>query len=275
MLAKLLNPKPAYQYYVAICCIVKDEHYLPEWIDYHLKISVQQFFIYDNGSATPVDVTLKSYIENGFVTVEHIAGEVQQMIAYAKCLKKHGPSCKWIAFIDADEFIVPKTFTGNLGEFLVPFEPFAGLGINWLMFGSNGHKEKPTPPQLESYTLRTPKTDPVNTHIKSIVQPRFIKPEVRSPHYFRYKRGKYSVNENFERFKGAFSPHSTNKIQLNHYWLRSESDFKEKLLRGRGDHNTPEYERKMENFYDTDKDATVFDDTILTLKMLMDKETPL
>ena len=270
---KLFGSQRSYLYEVAICCIVKDEEYLPEWVEYHLTIGVTQFYIYDNESATPVIETLKSYVEKGLVTVVPIKGAAKQMIAYGDCLKKYGSLCKWITFIDADVFIVPKTFTGNLPDFLVPYERFGGLGINWLVFGSNGHVEKPAGPQIESYTRRTPKSNPDNDHIKSIVQPRYVKAIPSGPHHFHYTLGKYSVNENFKKFKGPFSPHSSNKIQLNHYWLRSEADFKEKLKRGRGDQTAPELARKMEDFYQTNKESNILDETILTLKMVMSKES--
>jgi Glycosyltransferase family 92 len=273
MLKKLFSPKTTYE--VAICCIVKDEEYLTEWVDYHLTVGVSQFYIYDNESEIPVSETLKYYIESGLVVVELIEGKIKQMIAYGLCLKKYGRFCKWIAFIDADEFIVPKTFTGSLPEFLVPYERYGGLGINWLVFGSNGHIEKPTGLQIECYTRRTLKSNPLNEHIKSIVQPKHVKHIPSGPHHFHYKLGRYSVNENFIRFKGPYSPHSTNKIQLNHYWLRSETDFKEKLQRGRADKNSPELARKWEDFHQTNKEANLVDETILTLKMVMGKESKL
>ncbi|MDB5153709.1 MAG: hypothetical protein JWR54_2460 [Mucilaginibacter sp.] len=269
----MFKTKNKYLYPVAICCIVKDEEYLTEWIEYHSSIGVTQFYIYDNESAIPLSETLKPYIEGGLVVVEPIHGKAKQMVAYGHCLKKYGPSCKWIAFIDADEFIVPKTFTGNLPDFLVPYEGFGGLGINWLVFGSNGHIEKPRGTQIESYTHRIPKSNPLNDHVKSIVQPRYVKHIPSGPHHFHFTLGKYSVNENFKRFKGPYSPHSTNKIQLNHYWLRSETDFKEKLQRGRGDQTAPKLARKMEDFYQTNKEANILDETILTLKMVMSKES--
>ena len=272
MLKKLFRSKRSYVYEVAICCIVKDEEYLPEWVEYHAMIGVKQFYIYDNESTTPVSETLKPYIDGGLVTVESIQGKVKQMIAYGLCLKKYGAFCKWIAFIDADEFIVPKTSNGNLPEFLLPYEPYGGLGINWLVFGSNGHIEKPAAPQIESYTRRTPNSHPLNDHIKCIVQPKYVKHVPSGPHNFHYKLGKYAVNENFIRFKGAYSAHSSNKIQLNHYYLRSKTDFKEKLQRGRADQNSPELARKMEDFYQTDTEANIVDETILTLKKLMSKE---
>jgi cellulose synthase/poly-beta-1,6-N-acetylglucosamine synthase-like glycosyltransferase len=124
---------------------VKDEDpYMPEWIEYHLKIGVTQFYIYNNGSQIPLTTSLKKYIDLGVVTPEVIEGVGVQTKAHAHCLEKYGSQCQWIAFIDADEFLVPKTLTGSLPDFLTAYEPYGGLAVNWLVFGSNGHIESRT-----------------------------------------------------------------------------------------------------------------------------------
>jgi len=268
MLKKILGLTPAYVNKVAICCIVKDENrYLHEWIEHHLKIGVSCFYVFDNGSKIPVADTLGDYIEKGIVKVEPLAGKGMQMVAHERCLANHGKECQWIAFIDADEFIVPKTLTGNLPEFMSAYEKFGGLGINWLVFGSNGHLERPEGLQTESYTRRTSKTHVVNNHIKTIVQPKYVKRVPLDPHHFVFKKGKFSVNENFERLTGPRVTHTSNKMQLNHYFLRSLEDYKEKLERGRADAGLA---RKLEEFFELDKEANLItDENILELRMLL------
>jgi hypothetical protein len=272
MIKKLLGLSPSYIDKVAICCIVKDEgHYLHEWIEYHLKIGVSRFFIYDNESKIPIAGTLSPYADKGIVKVEFIAGKGMQQAAYEHCLANYGSTCQWIAFIDSDEFIVPKTLTGNLPEFLTAYENYGGLGLNWLVFGSNGHLEKPSAPQTHSYTKRTLKTNIINNHIKTIVQPKHVKRVPLDPHHFVFKKGKYCVNENFERLTGPRVSHTSNKIQLNHYFLRSLEDFKEKLERGRADNGLP---RALELFYELDSEANlVTDENIIELKMLLQENS--
>jgi hypothetical protein len=172
MRGKLFNNQ-TYIFEVSICCIVRDEEYLTEWIEYHALIGVTKFYIYDNESKTPVNEILASFIDSGLVEVILFPGEVMQLPAYHHCLKHYGPLCKWIAFIDADEFIVPKTLTGNLPDFLAKYENYAGLAVNWLEFGSNGHIEKHDH-IIQSYTRRSLKSYPRNEHVKSIVQPGFV-----------------------------------------------------------------------------------------------------
>jgi hypothetical protein len=271
MIKELLGLQKAnkYKHNVAICCIVKNEDiYFEEWIDYHIKIGVTHFYIYDNESANPVSNVVASYIKQGFVTVETILGTEKQTTAYGECLKKYKDECQWLAFIDVDEFIVPKTLNGNLPEFLSQYADYGGLGINWLVFGSSGHKDKPKGTQKNNFTKRSLKTHPVNEHIKSIVQTRYVKGPGHDPHHFMYKKKKYCVNENFERLHGPIVKHTSNKIQLNHYFLRSLEEFKIKVSRGRADYHIP---RKMQEFDDLDKDANyIIDESIIELQMLID-----
>ncbi|MCR8558590.1 glycosyltransferase family 2 protein [Mucilaginibacter sp. BJC16-A38] len=247
-------------YTLSLCCIIKDENdYLEEWINYHLKTGVEHFYIYDNSSKVPVYDTLKKLNLLQYATVTRIRGKAKQVRAYNKCLKKYGKTSQWIGFIDTDEFMVPKTTSGNLVEFLKDYQDYGGLGINWLVFGSNGHIKKTNRPQLESFTLRSDETFSVNSHIKNIVQPRFTK-EALGAHSFAYKDGKFCVNENFVRIDGSFSEVSVNKIQLNHYYCRSKEEYDAKVKRGYGDTSK---KRKVDEFYYHDKDANKVEDTTI------------
>jgi hypothetical protein len=263
------SQKPKHK--VAICCIAKNEdHYLIEWVEYHLQIGVTRFYIYDNESTTPIANILSAYVKKGIVKVEHFPGFKMQMKAHKHCLANHGSECEWIAFIDLDEFIVPKTQNGNLGDFLDNYKKFGGLGIHWRVFGSNGHLERPEKSQLESYTKRSLVTEDMNRHIKSVVQPRHIKSVPKDPHHFKYRFGKYCVNENFERIDGPLATHTSNKIQLNHYFVRSLEDFRLKVARGRAD---SEMQRTVEEFQMVNEFANlVTDENILELKLIFSKQ---
>ena len=240
---------------------MKDENsYLNEWINYHLKIGVEHFYIYDNESAVPVKHTLHELGLLKYATVIPIKGQSMQVKAYHRCLKSFGALSRWIAFIDIDEFIVPKSTNGNMPLFLKDFEAYGGIAINWLVFGSSGHIQKPGNSQLSSFTLRSDLDFPPNKHIKSIVQPRHVK-SVSNPHAFAFKEGFFCVNENFAVVNDAFSEVSVQKIQLNHYYCRSLEEYKEKVARGRGDY--AKIERKLEEFYNHDKPSNKVSDTTI------------
>lgn len=99
-----------------------------------------------------------------------------------------------------------------------------------------------------------------NSHIKSIVQPKYVK-GFQDPHALRYRFGKYCVNENFEQVNTAFSPPSVHKIQLNHYYCRSLEEYEEKMKRGRGD--DVNMKRKMDHFYEHDQSSNKVKDTVI------------
>ncbi len=219
--------------YLSLCLICKNENdYLPEWLDYHILIGVDRFYIYDNESQVSLRESLKDYIERGWVVVVDIAGRAMQLSAYDHCLQNFGENTSWMGFIDTDEFLVPKT-TFELKELLKEFESYGGLAVSSLFFGSNGHKTRPTAGQIAAYTTCVDVTFNEYEFIKSIVQPaHVIFPN--SPHDFIYKENSYCVNENFNRVDGQHFPVSIKKIQLNHYYCRSEDEIERKLQRGRG-----------------------------------------
>jgi len=249
------------KYYLSICCIVKDENdYLNEWLNYHLKIGVQHFFIYDNGSKIPVRDTVEQLNLIDKTTIIDFPGLSKQHDAYRHCLRKFGSLSQWIAFIDIDEFIVPKKKPNSLSAFLKNFEPYGGLGINWLMFGSKGLLKKSKDSQLKTFTFRAKNDFEVNRHIKSIVQPKYVR-AVRDPHSFKYLKGKYCVNEKFRRIDGPFTDVSVDDIQINHYFSRSLEEYKAKITRGRADNSS--IERSMEQFYNCDKLSNDIEDTTI------------
>jgi tetratricopeptide (TPR) repeat protein len=217
--------------YLSLCLICKDENdYLPEWLDYHILMGVDRFYIYDNESQTSLRETLKEYIEGGWVVVVNIPGKAMQLYAYDHCLRTFGRNTFWMGFIDADEFLVPKTAPG-LKELLKDYETYGGLAVNSIFFGSNGYQTRPAIGQVAAYTKSTHVIFLENDLVKSIVQPGLaLMPN--SPHDFTFKEGTWCVNEDFLRVDGQRFPNRTDKIQLNHYYCRSESEIDLKLRRG-------------------------------------------
>jgi hypothetical protein len=245
-------------HYFSICCIIKDENdYIAEWIDYHQKIGVEHFYIYDNGSKKPVRETIEALNYSSIATVVEMPGKVKQVPAYKHCLKHFGKTSQWIAFIDMDEFILPKTEDSDLRRFMQKYEPYGGLGVSWLIFGANGHTKKPVGSQLENFTMRSNINFIANTHIKSIVQPRFVKSAFKS-HSFKYKENYNCVNEHFVVIEDCFSPASVDTIQLNHYYCRSLEEYHQKVNRGNGDTKRA---RKLEAFHIHNQESNVIEDT--------------
>ena len=221
-------------HYLAICAIAKDEDdYLLEWVRYHRAAGVERIVIFDNESARPVADVLREYVDAGYVDTIVAPGSPVQVHAYDYYLQYMGGESFWTAFIDIDEFLVPVRHN-DVKTLLRAYEPFAALAVNWLLFGSSGHKTKPAGLTIDNFRMRSEKSHPDNAHVKCIVQPPKVV-RATGPHAFVYKPGEQCVNESSQPVRGPFAPHSSELIQLNHYVMRSEEECIRRRSRRRAD----------------------------------------
>ena len=104
---------------VAIALIVKNEaRHIREWAAFHLRAGVSRFLIYDNGSSDgTIDILRETLPAAARVVVPWrqvfsdawLGREIHnQVLAYAHAASNFGGGFRWMAFIDADEFLVPK-----------------------------------------------------------------------------------------------------------------------------------------------------------------------
>ncbi|WP_254173819.1 FkbM family methyltransferase [Planktothrix pseudagardhii] len=224
---------------LSVCAILKDEApYLIEWLEFHKLVGVERFYLYDNGSSDHVIELVKPYIQSGEVIWHEWLIRPGQIPAYQDCLDKYKTESQWIAFIDLDEFLVP-TEKNDIKAILEDFQDYPGVTVNWLIFGSSGHKIKPEGLQVENFTRRGEDGLTVNFHVKSIVQPEKTL-KVQDPHCFIYVNNQLAVTENKEPMSGPFSPsHSAKQLVINHYIIKSLQEYKEKMFRGRSDTEQP------------------------------------
>ena len=220
---------------LSVCAILKDEApYLVEWLEFHKIAGVERFYLYDNNSTdNPLDV-VRPYIQSKEVVWHEWPLRPGQVQAYDHCLKTYRHESEWMAFIDLDEFLVP-TEQDDLKDVLEEFAEFPAVAVNWLTFGSSGHKNRPEGLQVENFSKRSEEILDVNRHVKAIVRPQSTICAT-NPHNFLYLSGQVAVTENKEAVEGSFSQtHSVKKLRINHYMTRSLQESKEKMLRGIAD----------------------------------------
>lgn len=227
---------------LAAVCIARNEApYIREWIEYHRIVGVERFYFHDNGSGDNTREVLEPYIRDGVVVYRPISGDAMQLPVYRDAVLRYREQCRWMAIIDLDEFVVPKE-KDTIPEFLEGFGESCGVGINWVLFDSNGHETKPTAHGglvTANYTrVKQGHGDPQkgNKWIKSIVDPRKVRgfPTIHFPHYPVYLDGMHAVTENGEPLQGATArTHSSARIQVNHYRVKSREEYLRKLERGR------------------------------------------
>ena len=225
--------------------IAKNEApYIEEWINFHHKQGASHFIIYDNESTDNLRGVLKPYIDSGLVTYHLLRGRRRQNDAYNMAIHDYGRKFKYMAFIDADEFIFVRDENYrdrgfNLYDFIDDFmkshKNAGGIGINWCIFGSNGHITKPEGGVLENYTMHSEDNFEANLHIKTICNPQKVF-FYGHCHFPTYRRGFRNLDENGNIVIGPFtSKVSFSKIRINHYFGKSREEFIAKMNRGLAD----------------------------------------
>ncbi|MDR2692959.1 MAG: glycosyltransferase family 92 protein [Chitinispirillales bacterium] len=232
------------RYYLAVCAIAKNEgEYFQEWIEWHNKLGVEKFYIYDNESSDNTKDVLAPYVESGLVEYVYWSrkqvrrsGYEWQLSAYDDCFDKHRSDARWIAVIDLDEFIVPIK-DRTICEFLKRFEEFSAVEINWLIYGSGGAKKKEAGDVMERFKYHAALNHVSNRHIKSIIDPRRVCSYIGCHEAARLSG--YAADSHGVPIKKHFREREPQHdvIRINHYMVKSYEEFLEKRGRGQTRHH--------------------------------------
>ena len=272
--------KNLFPYDLAVTAIFKNEaRYLKEWLDYHLLAGVEHFYLYNNDSTDNFAQVLAPYVAANFVTLTDIHGKTMQIPAYVDALNRFKFTCRYMAFIDLDEFIFPQTnrsIVEVVDEILSRDSNAAGVAISEHSFGSGGQESADhSRGVLERFTRRAPdKWEDIlpreknslrvgNMYVKIVANPRLLK-FMFGPHVAIYFGGKYSVNERGEKIEGYTNESMcSDKIVVNHYCIKSREEYFAKNRRGVAcDKKNPYSEQLFEKL---DRNE-IFDDNILTYR---------
>ena len=218
---------------VVICCIaLNEELYIDEWLDHHLnKIGFNKVYVYDNSDGNTL-----SGKNSQKVTVFHFPGKVKQVPAYNHFLENFRSHHDWCAFIDVDEFFVLKKHK-TIQEYLEGFEsPPEAIGVNWVLYGSDGQEKYDPRPVTQRFTKREPG---VNQHIKTIVNLKGSRKVTFENCHFP-QNIPITVHTSNGKTNWMFNTPFNNDgndsvIQLNHYFCKSREEFMKKIERGRAD----------------------------------------
>lgn len=219
---------------IVVCAIIKDEPDLLEWLAYHRLLGVDHFYLYDNGSQPPIATPWE------FVTV-YAWPHGTQNDAYDDFLFNKKVPCEWVAFIDGDEYVVLKRHA-SLRQFLCEYDASVdSVGLAWLLFDSNGHRERPPPSSLviESYTRRLRESDGT---MKRILRPEKVRSIPGAHMRAHCVSVDYSVQDRLKDVNALGAPvrgihtddaDATTQIAcIHHYYTRSLEDWHRRLKRG-------------------------------------------
>jgi hypothetical protein len=218
------------RYFLSVVAIVKNEgRFFKEWLDYHIMMGVEKFYIYDNDSTDDTTDVLLPYIDQGIVDYIWWSGEKMQIPAYFDVLKRARVETKWLMKIDLDEFVVPIA-EKNIPDFLHTLPKNARqLLIKWFIFGSSGHVQRPDGLVVKNYKYR--RHDEPEGIVKSIADPNYVcRPS--GAHLSNVIGDTVDENGNKLRKMSRQQKISGDKIRINHYQCKSWEDSCAKRARG-------------------------------------------
>ena len=228
---------------LAIVLIVRNEAaHIAEWARFHAAAGVRHFHVYNDGCTDGTIAVLMAAVP-GMVTVipwhQKFRGGAReihnQVLAYAHATRNFGGMYRWMAFIDVDEFLVP---TGtDLNAALGGLAACRSISLPWHMFGRSGHRDAPAGGIVANYTRRNP--DAMSDarglrNFKMIVDPCHV--TALKVHEMWVDGSTDTCNDAGVRFTAAQrytrAFYSTDRIQLNHYYTRSDAELRAKIARG-------------------------------------------
>lgn len=238
VLPELADGTPT-RYITVAACIKNEAIRLAEWLEFHHRLGVEHFILYDNGSSDDLQSVCKPYIATGLITLipwQNFSVFLnQQRAAYAHALMNFGALTTWMGFFDIDEFMFPVE-AASLNSVLREREHIPVLSVCGINFGTGGHRIRPLADVTRSYRMGVPMSSQrehsVLLNTKSFVRPHRVEAVV-SAHWFRIK-GDSAIGYT-ETGRPLFGkPHkqadvlSCDIIRYNHYFTRSLEEFEYK-----------------------------------------------
>lgn len=237
---------------VTLCAIVRDEAaYILEWIAWNKLLGFDPIVIYDNESADDGPALLAALQAAGEIVVRpwpDRPGAQAQLPAYRDAIARC--ATEWIAFLDADEFLVLRRHS-RLPDLLaaVPGE-CAAIAFNQRVFGSSGHARFEPQPVIARFLRSGGPVQPLNAWIKTVAraaQIRDLGPHgctLAAGHYVDPGGSKCGI-ENMCRNRAI----RQTVAYYNHYIVKSREEYLAKRARGRCD-VPPEDPARLDKYTD-------------------------
>lgn len=141
-----------------IACLKMEELYIKEWLDYHIKIGVDHFYLCDNNDSDyshKLSDVVSEYIDNGIVEVFDYSGvHPIQPSCYQDIYEKYGDIYDWYMVIDIDEFLDIPITNNDLKKFLYRLDKYNKdyVALMWRQYDDNDLLEYDGRGCLERFT---------------------------------------------------------------------------------------------------------------------------
>lgn len=232
---------------IAIAAIIKNESaFIKEWLRFHSAAGVDHFFLYDDCSTDDTIKIAKETLPTNQLSIIPWCQRIQdasngkalhnQGLAFSHAISNFGGFFRWMCFIDVDEFLFP-TEAISLKEVLLSMPHVDNIYLPWHMFGRQGYIDTPDF-ILPNYTTRMADAYSSETkgvlNFKCVVDPRKVTKVY--VHGFETENFPNIFNSAGQEFKAgqhkSRSFQNSMKLQLNHYYIKSDAHLSEKIHKG-------------------------------------------
>ncbi|MCL7040815.1 hypothetical protein MKW94_016691 [Papaver nudicaule] len=221
------------KYELCVCTMVRNQaSSIREWIKYHSWLGVERWFIYDNNSDDGIEELIDELNEERHNVRRQVWPWIKtQEAGFSHCALQARKECKWVSFMDVDEFFYfPLPSARHPSDLGVPgrnslrslvanFSSSSSIGeirTACHSFGPSGLTEIPKQGVTTGYTCRLQSPE----RHKSIVRPEVLDDSlINVVHHFHLKAGYRYLN----------LPMST--AMINHYKYQVWESFRAKFSR--------------------------------------------
>lgn len=220
----------------ACCIMVKNEQEsILEWIVYHKVLGFDEIILVDHSSDDrTVDMAQLAslVVPVSVINEQRLPPRLQERV-YLEVCDRFKETFEWIAFLDADEFLVSSD-SAKLADLLSINEANDAIAVPWLFYGSSGWDRRHPGLVTEVYNNRSEFSFDPNELVKSIVRPKSVI-DCPNSHCFLVK-GSYGLPDGSQpAWKSPGRLHhfpSTSNWRVNHYYTRSREHWERRMKRG-------------------------------------------
>ena len=237
---------------LAIVTQFRDEaRYLKEWIEFHLLVGVDKFYMINHMSQDNPHSVLQPYIDRGVVILTDVMeefvnydkpghhNEVNLVVNSIDLIQNllRNADADWVMFLNVDEFLYP-THKDNIKDELINYpEEIGQVSVNWRLMGNSSYELKPNELLIEKLTRCANIDDGTKydhqRHVKSIIR-KDAYVNLPSVHYGEIRGNYMTCDGNGDVNNMAPEKYQTkiavyDRLVINHYILRDLTFTQQKL----------------------------------------------
>ena len=249
-----------YKYFFCFLAMGKGENiYAREVMDYYKNLGVDKFYIADNNNNDTEGFSeiYKKEISDGLVEILNFRGRKKdQTQLYGEMYQMYKHECKWLSFLDFDEFLVLKKNGKNMTvhEYLSDpnFEKCDVVLINWIMYSDNNMVRYINKTMNERFTKPLYYSH-ANRFVKTIMRGNFkwnpwgysVTPHRPQAH----KKTCDCYGKRAKTFNDVLKPPRIKDIYIKHFGIRTAEEYIAKVKRGHPGNLVLFYDERIDNFF--------------------------